>query len=257
MKQIQSKYRGDHKSIFILPIGDVHFGNRYMQREHLDKALAFAEQNRRRCRIILMGDLLELATKTSVGRSVYDEDYPTQRQFEIAIETFTPFADIIDCVIEGNHEERIIRDTSYEITQEFCHRLGRIDAYGKFSSIVNFTLGSGLTYSAYVWHGATGSTKESGAINAMLAMRERATAHLYFMGHTHKLLSLPRVVAVPQPGEDKPAMLEQLFVNTGTAVGPGGYGEQKGYPMQKIGFGVVEIFADERKMLFHRVEDLV
>lgn len=257
MKQFVSGYAGDHQSMYVLPIGDIHFGNRCFSPRHLDLSLAFARRNRNRTRMILMGDLLELATKTSVGRSVYEEEYPTWKQFNKAVETFKPYADMIDIVIEGNHEERIIRDTSYEIIEEFCHRIGRPDAYGKFSGIVNYNMGTGRTYSAYIWHGATGGTTEASVINAMLKMRETAICHMYFMGHTHKLLSFEREVILPAPGQEDPVMLKQLFVNTGASLEHGGYGEQKGFPKSLPGYGVVQLFADEHRKVFHKLENLV
>lgn len=256
MKQVLSGYRGDHKSIYVLFLGDIHFGNKYHNPVYLERALEFASRNRRRCRIVLMGDLMEVATKTSVGRGVYDERYPTQRQFEIAVETFKPYADLIDLVIEGNHEERIIRDTSFEIIQEFCYRIDRPDAYGKFSGIVNFAT-AGNTYSLYAWHGATNGTTEASVTNALLKMRERAICHLYAMGHTHKLFSFGRKVYLPNPESSEPAIIEQMFINTGTAVDDGGYGEQKGFGLNRIGFGVVELFSEERKQVFHYVDDLI
>jgi hypothetical protein len=257
LKQFLSGYKGDHKSIFIVPIGDIHFGNKYFAKKYLDNALQFVERNWRRTRIILMGDLLECATKTSVGRSVYDENYPTQRQFEIAVETFKPFADLIDLVIEGNHEERIIRDTSFEIVEEFCHRIGRPDAYGKFEGIVNYRLSSGLTYSVYAHHGATGGTTESSVINALLKQRERALAHIYLMGHTHKLFKFDRKLYIPSPEQERPVQIDQTFVNTGSAVDDGGYATQKGLPLNRIGYGAIEIFADQRKQVFHYIDDLI
>jgi hypothetical protein len=243
--------------MYIVPLGDIHYGNKHYNPHYLERALRFVGKNRNRCRVVLMGDLMEVATKTSVGRSVYEESYPTQRQFEVAVEQFKPYADLIDLVVEGNHEERIIRDTSFEIVQEFCHRIDRYDAYGQFSGVVNYNLGSNLTYSAYAWHGSTGGTKESSVINGLLGMRERCIAHLYFMGHTHKLLSFNRKVMVPQPHSDELAEIHQMFVNTGTAVGDGGYGEQKGFAMNSIGFGAVQIFADSRKQIFHRIDDII
>ncbi|WP_145052801.1 metallophosphoesterase family protein [Paenibacillus xylanexedens] len=257
MKQIQSAYAGDHKSMYILPIGDVHFGNRCHNPKYLDAALRFADKNRARTRIVLMGDLLELATKTSVGRGVYDEAYPTQRQFEIAVEKFKPYADLIDCIIEGNHEERIIRDTSFEIVEEFAHRIGAHDAYARFSGIVNYTLGSGRTYSTYAWHGATGGTTEASVMNAMLKMRETALSHIYLMGHTHKLLNFEREVMLPAPGQEAPIVMNQLFVNTGASLDHGGYGEQKGFPKSLPGYGVIQVYADEHRKTFHKIQDLI
>lgn len=257
MKQFMSGYSGDHRSMFVLPIGDVHFGHRNHNPIHLQRSLDFATKNRARTRILLMGDLMEVATKTSVGRGVYDEAYPMQRQFEIAVEKFKPVADLIDIVIEGNHEERHIRDTSYEIVQELCHRLDRADAYGQFSGIVNFNLGTGRTYSSYCWHGATGGTTEASVINAMLKMRESAITHMYFMGHTHKLLKFEREVLLPAPARPDPVILPQLFVNTGASLEHGGYGEQKGFSRPLPGYGVVQLYADEHRKVFHKIEELI
>ena len=257
MKQINSTYSGDHKSMYIIPIGDVHLGNRYHDPSYLERTFKFIDQNRKRCRIILMGDLLEVATKHSVGRSVYDESYPTNRQHEIAFELFSKYADVIDLVIEGNHEERIIRDTSFEIVENFCHRIGRPDAYGKFSGVVNYQMGTGLTYSFYAFHGATGGTTEASVVNALLKMRERCMAHVYLMGHTHKLFKFDREVRMPAPGQAELATVKQTFVNTGASVADGGYAEQKGFPVNRIGYGAIQIFADERKQVFHYIDDLV
>jgi len=203
-----------------------------------------------------MGDILELATKTSVGRGVYDETMHTQQQFDKAIKIFKPYADLIDIIVEGNHEERIIRDTSFEIVEEFSHRIGRPEAYAKFAGIVNTRVGEQI-YSSYVWHGSTGGTKEASALNALLSMRERALCHMYFMGHTHKLIAFKRKIFLPNPNGSAPLDLEQLFVNTGTALADGGYGEQKGFALQETGYGAVELFADTKQMIFHRISDLV
>lgn len=257
MKQFLSGYSGDHRSLYVLPIGDIHFGHKHRNPKYLEQALDFAKRNRARTRILLMGDLLECATKTSVGRAVFEEEYNLQEQFEKAVEAFKPVADLVDIVIEGNHEERHIRDTSKEIMQDFCHRIGRIDAYGQFSGIVNFRLGTDRTYSGYAWHGATGGTTEASVINAMLKMRESAITHMYFMGHTHKLMSFGREIALPAPGQDNPVIMSQLFMNTGASLEHGGYGEQKGFSRPLPGYGVVQLFADEHRKVFHRIEDLI
>lgn len=204
-----------------------------------------------------MGDILESATKNSVGRGIYSEDYPTQKQYEEAVRTFKPYADNIDLVIEGNHEERIIRDISFEIVQEFCHRIGKPEAYGKFSGIVNYRLFGGMVYSVYAWHGATNSIKESSAINTMLKMKDRVIAHIFLMGHTHKLLKLDRDIVIPNPGKDKCIEIQQMFVNTGTALDSGGYDEQKGLPMNRKGFCAIQIYANKRKQVFHHISDLM
>lgn len=82
-------------------------------------------------------------------------------------------------------------------------------------------------------------------------------SHIYAMGHTHKLLTFSRNIKVPNPNGDDLVELDQLFINTGSALDAGGYDEQKGYPLNTRGFGVVEIFSKKRKMIFHRISDLI
>lgn len=256
MIQIKSKYTGNDNSIYLVFIGDLHIGNKNFNKKYLDDALKFVLKNRDRSRILLMGDIIELATKSSVGRSVYDEDFPAYKQFEYAVNLFKPYADLIDVVIEGNHEERIIRDTSFEIVQEFCHRLNIYDSYGKFSAVVNYNMGD-LMYSVNVWHGSGTGTTEASAINQLLKMRNNCMAHIYAMGHTHKLLNFNRNIKIPKPDGRDLVELSQLFINTGTALDSGGYDEQKGYPLNARGFGAVEIFSHKRKIVFHKISDLI
>ena len=203
-----------------------------------------------------MGDLLESATKTSVGRAVYEEKIHIQDQLDEAVKVFQPFSDLIDVIVIGNHEERITKDTSLEVLKEFAYRINRIDAYSDFGSIVNIKLGN-LIYSSYIWHGASGAIKESSVVTAMLKMREKVVCHLYFMGHTHKIFAIPSEIAIPNFDTSEVNTIKQLFVNTGSSLENGGYAEQKGYPFQRLGYGAVEIFRNERKMVFHYIEDLI
>lgn len=256
MKQLSSSYKGNHKTMYIVPISDLHLGNKCYDSIYLSQALQFVQAHRNQCRIILLGDLLETATKTSVGRGVYDESYSTQKQLDEVVKLFRPYSDIIDMVELGNHEDRVVKDTSIDLMHNFCGILGIPDKYVEFSGILNVNVGE-IMYSIYGWHGATGGTKEGSAINALLSMRERVFAHCMVMGHTHKLLSFTRKIYLPTTSGSSPAEVEQLFVNTGAALSDGGYGEQKGFSPSVGGFGAIELFRDTRKMVFHRIEDLV
>jgi hypothetical protein len=103
MKHNKFNYKGDKDHVNIVPIGDIHIGNKTTDLTYLQKALDFCDQNRENTRIVLMGDLLECATKVSVGRGVFDENMNLQDQLDKAIDTFSPYKDMIDVVINGNH----------------------------------------------------------------------------------------------------------------------------------------------------------
>lgn len=256
MKQIMSEYKGDSASMYLVPIGDTHIGNICYNPEYLKKAFKFIDTNKGRCRIILMGDMLECATKVSVGKGVYDEKYNTQKQFDELVELFTPYKNIIDMVVIGNHELRVSQLTSFDVLKEFCYRLHIESKYVEYDGVLNIKVGD-ICYSSYVWHGASGGATDGGAVNNLVKMRDRVVAHCYFMGHTHKLISLTKEIAIPQSGSDVVSNMPQIFVNTGSALEAGGYGSQKGYSLIEKGFGVVELFSTTRKMVFHKIDDLI
>lgn len=251
MKQITSNYKGNHKSMYIVAISDLHIGHKSYQEKYLNDVIGFISKNKNRCRIVLLGDLLETATKTSVGAGPYEESFHTQQQLDKAIEIFKPYKDLIDMVIIGNHELRVFKDTSIDLMKNFSQSLGIVDRYVQYDGILNINVG-GCMYAAYAAHGSTGGTKESSAINSMLNMRERAFAHLYMQGHTHKLLSFTRKIYLPTVGNEA-AEMEQLFVNTGSALGDEGYPAMKGLPPSSLGFGYIELFGGERRMEFHKI----
>jgi len=244
------------QSVFLVPIGDVHLGSKYFEEKYLQDVFKFIRKHRDKVHLLIIGDIFESATKTSVGRSVFEENYHLQEQLDKGVELFKPYADLIRVIVTGNHEERITKDTSLHPLKEFAVRLGIEDKYAEFSAIVNFKLGN-LVYSTYVWHGSSGAIRDSSVVTAMYKMREKVFAHIYFMGHTHKLMHIFSEAIVPNFDSDEVVRVKQLFVNTGSALANGGYAEQKGYASQRLGYGAVEIFRDKRKMVFHYIEDLI
>lgn len=243
--------------MYIVPFSDFHIGHKNYQEKYVKDALKFVDANRDRCRIVLLGDLLESATKTSVGKSVYEENMSTDKQLDRCVQLFKPYSDLIDLVIQGNHESRISEMTSIEMMKLFSKQLGIENKYNEYNGIVNFGVGK-YNYSAYCWHGAGGGVKEASAYNALLGMRNKAMCNMYFMGHTHKRVDFEKVIQVPSLQNDKTVDLKQLFVNTGTALEcAGGYGDMKGYEDIVIGFYAVELFANKRKMIAHKIENLI
>ena len=255
MIQVNTVHVGS-KYLYLLFIGDLHIGNKYCLYNKLDYLIQFIEKYRGNVRIVLMGDLLEAATKTSVGRGVYDESFPLQKQFEFLVKLLGNYSEYITLVVEGNHEERIIKDTSFEITQEMCHRLGCHNFYAGYQGVANYRLCDGLTYSVFGWHGSTRGATDSSAVNGLLDMRKRITSHIYAMGHTHKLFSFKKGHYLPNPSGEI-IKIEQMFINTGTCLGYGGYGEQKGYDVNFTGLGGVLMHSGRRKMEFFDISDMV
>jgi len=90
-------FDADHKTIVFM--GDEHIGSKfYAERDHLENLEWCFEHD---VPLILMGDELETATKTSVGAGVFEQEDIVQGQLEKAVKIYKPFADA--GLILGNH----------------------------------------------------------------------------------------------------------------------------------------------------------
>lgn len=86
----------------ILFIGDIHLGHPNCEIERAKSMLNFALKNH--VYVMLMGDLLESATRDSVGDGVYHQHSNPQEQMDEMIEILRPLADagLIIGLLQGN-----------------------------------------------------------------------------------------------------------------------------------------------------------
>lgn len=188
-----------------------------------------------------MGDLVECATKTSVGKGVYDEDVSLDDQKNYIEDKFKPYADLIDGAVQGNHEERVAQFCSLDLTTSFCKSWGNAEASLGYRGFVTFSLNK-VAYTFDMWHGATGGTTDGGALNALGNMAKVCFADVHLMGHTHKKLDIVKPIYFPDSRNSKAILINSLFVNTGCSMDNGeGYGLQKGFAPINIGLPIIEL----------------
>lgn len=234
-----TEHRVNTDKLYVLCIGDLHIGNKAFDEKVLDGYLAWANENRPYVRIVLMGDLLECATKTSVGKAVYDEVMSTNDQIKYAKAKFSPFADIIAGAVIGNHEERISIATSIDVMETLCD-YWRVPYLG-YQGIIKWR-GNKVAYTQLVWHGATGGTTTGGNVNAVEKMANIAYCDLYTMGHVHKLTTFSRDIKDVDLRNNCIVDKRQVFVTTGSALGwDSSYSEMKGYSIPKKGFPKIRL----------------
>jgi hypothetical protein len=90
--------------VLLVGFGDLHFGS-----PHFDLALATEVRDWIRKRGALwvgMGDILECATRASVGAGVYEQIKTPDEQIEEIVPFLEPIADQCLGLVKGNHEER-------------------------------------------------------------------------------------------------------------------------------------------------------
>lgn len=234
IRYTKSNYDGKSDKLIIYAIGDLHVGHTKFNEGILKETLKEIKDNKEVSRILLMGDLLECATKTSIGAGLFETNLTPEEQQMYIEEIFEPFKDIIDGVVIGNHEDRIYQSTSIDVIRSFCKSLGI--PYLKYNGIVNYAWNK-KAYTVNMWHGAGGGGTIGSALNKCVKMSEKTFADVYLMGHVHKLADTTRRIKLPDTRNNKLVDIKQTFVLTGSALNyDESYPDQKNLEISDLGF---------------------
>ena len=245
MKYISSSHHQKTGELCICPIGDLHIGSPHFKEKALLKHLEWIDKNRDNTRIILMGDLAETATKSSVGKGVLEQEYNGQQAMYKAMEYFKPFKGMIDALVSGNHEQRVDEHAGIDLTLMFAREMGIADKYMGYQGIVKHKV-QGSSFLTHVFHGAGGGGTSGGAMNKLEKQANIVFANLYLMGHVHRSFASSRNFYMPVVLKNRMSTITQHFVCTGHALTyDGSYAEMKGLSPTSLGFPKI-FFGEER-----------
>lgn len=240
MRITQSAYSGTDDVLTILPIGDLHIGHINYQ-----ESIAKAQINKLDSthRGLLMGDMLECATKRSIGKGLFDTNMSPKRQKEYLYELIKPKAQFIDGCVTGNHEERITQDTSLDILEDVCRELGI--PYHHYKGLVKYAWNK-VCYTFEIWHGAGHGLSIQTAFKQCEDMANKTFADVYCMGHVHKIASSDRIFFVPDTRNMKIVPVKQRFVLTGTALDyDEGYADMADMQARSLGFPTIKLIGEK------------
>lgn len=235
----------DVDKLLLVPIGDVHLGALTCNVEKFARTVDFV--SRKDCVVILMGDLMECATKRSVGAGWVEQTQSPQAQLDALSEILDSIKDKILVNLEGNHEERIYRSTGLKASKILARYLGV--PYGGYSAFVKLKVRK-QNYVIYAQHGSSNAWYPHTKLTAAMRTARHTEADLYLYGHTHELLSL----TVPNRVFDKRSrtvkMEKKYFVLTGGFLEyPNSYAEKKNmYPVKT---GVANVWLSGKKWDIH------
>ncbi|MDD2260241.1 MAG: metallophosphoesterase [Acholeplasmataceae bacterium] len=235
--------RRENKNIQLVPFGDIHYGDKSCNWNKTQKMIDWIKSENN-TRVILMGDLLNSATKTSVGAAVFDEDSHGQDQLDFMIDALRPIRKKIYGALVGNHEERCYNSTGYDPIKLLCYELHTNHyGYGQFIKIK----GKNTNYSIYATHGSSSSTLPYTKIKGCLNLAMHKDADIYLMGHVHDLqLHTQEVERIQynQVVKDK-----RYFVLTGHYLNyDNSYAEMKNLIPSKQGSPVIDLNMSEKQI---------
>lgn len=217
---------------------DEHIGDEHSDIKRVIERIEYVK-NTPNAYCIMNGDILDNATKTSIG-DTYAQVFNPMEQLQRAIELFSPIKDKILCITHGNHENRTYKKEGINISYLIAKQLGLEDRYsptsavlfirlGKNSSGLKETNGSGqhrqICYTIYTLHGSGGGRKEGAKAIRLADMASIIDTDIYIHSHTHLPMVMKQAFHRIDTKNNSVALVDKLFVNTAANLKYGGYGE--------------------------------
>lgn len=209
----------------LLVIADLHIGDPLVQMTAVKSRIDYALQHDS-CYVILNGDLINNATKTSVS-DIYAEIHSPQQAIDKAVDLLRPLAQAgkILCITDGNHERRTYKNDGISPTRIIADRLGITDKLAETSACLHLNVGK-QPYTVYCTHGSGGGRMISGKMLKLDRLADVVDADIFVMSHVHQPGAYRRGYFRVKNG--KSILIEKLFVLTAATLGYGGYADLAG-----------------------------
>lgn len=231
MKVIKIELSQDIEALEIHTFADEHIGDEHCDIKRLLERIEYVK-NTPNAYCIMNGDILDNATKTSIG-DCYTQSFNPMEQLQRAIELFSPIKDKILCVTHGNHENRTYKKEGINLSYLIAKQLGVDDRYTPTSAVIFLRFGNGGThtherricYTIYALHGSGGGRKEGAKAIRLADMASIIDTDIYIHSHTHLPMIMKQGFHRIDTKNSTVALVDKLFINTAANLTYGGYGE--------------------------------
>ena len=193
---IQHQFLGGH-DITVIPVADVHLGSPECREQEFMEFIQKVKETPNTY-LVLLGDLIDNGTKSSVTNPFRATMPPSQQKREMA-NILEPVKDRILCILPGNHERRSMKDADDDPVYDIAAKLDIEHLYRENIAFVKIQLGTEDAqdehsnskyrpcYNLVVTHGAGGGIMTGGSVN-----RSERFGYVIdgmdalIVGHTHK-----------------------------------------------------------------------
>lgn len=224
MKCIRNDLSESLSQIEIEIFSDLHLCSKKCDQMAIKERVKRVEENENVYAIIL-GDVLNNSTKTSVG-DVYEEELTPMQQIKQSIMLFEPIKHKILAVCTGNHERRSYKTEGVDLLYFMCAELGIADKYDYCSCLLFIRFGRDkrknkcgdgarrMCYTLYMTHGdGQGGRTVGGRANGLQRRGQIVDADIIVTGHTHAPMSFRDCFYRIDHQNSGVTKKEQLFVN--------------------------------------------
>lgn len=254
MKVIKIDLPKEIDKIELHTFADEHIGDEHADLERLKQRIEYVA-NTPNAYCVLNGDIIDNATKTSIG-DVYANEFNPMQQLEKALELFRPIRHKVFAITHGNHEARTYRKEGIDLSYLLAVQLGLFEKYTSTSALIFLRFGksrnhgntSKQCYTIFMLHGSGGGRKEGAKAIRLADMSSIIDADIYIHSHTH----LPMVMKQNYHRIDKQnstvRIVEKLFVNTASNLNYGGYGEAQEFKPSSKTSPVIYLSGTKKEM---------
>jgi hypothetical protein len=224
---------------YLLPIGDLHIGDRAFRKEGLPKLKANLEwlrQHEEHAFGFLMGDIFNVA-----GRNEKTDPFTSDPgEFAEAEDIFGPYADLFEGAVRGNHERRIVNSFGFDPLELFCKHL-KIPYMGTMA-LLRVQVGRRPesewywnSYNIRVHHSTGGGGNVGNSLNTASKLEKIIPGcDAYLIGHNHQNATAVQSRYIPTASG--PKLQKVHFVSCGSYLTyEGSYAEEAMLTPGKLG----------------------
>ena len=247
MKVIKKELGKDIEKLTIIPISDVHVGDKTADLKAF-KAVIERIKNEPNTYTILNGDLCNIALKNSKSDVYSDELTPMEQVLQI-INFIEPIKDKILVMSNGNHEDRIAKETNIDILYLVAKQLRIEQVYSPSWWYLYLSFGFNkekrdrpVLYTLTGYHGS-GSSQTTGAkANRVKKMGQVVLADCYIMSHVHEPINTKGIIFAPDYQHKTIVKKEMYYCISNSFVEyQGSYAEKMGLIPSNTGINEIEL----------------
>ena len=242
MKIIKIDLPRELENVELHIFADEHLGDEHCDVKRLLQRIEYVK-NTPHAYCILNGDIIDNATRTSIG-DIYAQEFNPMEQLQRALDIFEPIKEKILCITHGNHENRTYKTEGINLSYLIAKQLGLSERYTPTSALLFLRVGEDATrhretngsgnirkicYTLYVLHGSGGGRKEGAKVIRLADMASIIDTDIYIHSHTHLPMIMKQAFHRIDPRNNTVALVNKLFVNTSANLDYGGYGEAQAF----------------------------
>lgn len=229
----------DWVSANVYILSDLHIGDRHTDMNNVyDRIQRILDDPNGLC--ILNGDIMNTALRQGVS-DVYGEQLSPIEQMVACKELLRPIANKVIAATSGNHENRIYKQVGIDSMAAVCEDLGILDRYNPDGVLTFLSIGqksakeakskkpAHYIYSIYNTHGSGGGRKEGAKMIRLADMNSIVDADIFVHSHTHMPAVFKEKFIRVDTQHHSCCEVDKLFINDGSSLGYGGYGQQYEY----------------------------